>query len=189
MKRRRFLAVLSLAFMTPSWAGARMRLTASDAEGPFYPVEDIPLRPDLVLEPARINGTPLLLEGRVVNPQGQPQANVKVEIWQCDGAGLYHHPKQENTNQHDPHFAGNGAVLTDKKGSYQFYTLYPVPYGARPPHIHIKVWQGNDELLTTQLYLQGQTGNEWWGKNRELLQLSPGKNQRDVWTANFDFVV
>ncbi|PSW20761.1 protocatechuate 3,4-dioxygenase [Photobacterium sanctipauli] len=189
MKRRRFIELFSLAFIFPSWASGRKPLTPKDAEGPFYPVEVIPLREDLILKENGLNGSPMVLSGRVFDQQGQPLANMKIEIWQCDGAGIYHHPRQANTEKHDSHFAGNGAVVTDEQGRYQFRTLYPVPYTGRPPHIHVKLWRGHSELLTTQLYLKGQTGNEWWGKNRDLLQMSPQKSASGQYSAIYDFVV
>ncbi|MDO8719951.1 MAG: intradiol ring-cleavage dioxygenase, partial [Polaromonas sp.] len=35
----------------------------------------------------------------------------------------------------------------------------PAPYSGRTPHIHVKVKLGPHELLTTQLYVAGDTGN------------------------------
>lgn len=182
MNRRRFLAVFTLAacmlesvgnrFRTALAAG-KLRLTPSQTEGPFYPVEAIPLRENLILNAEAVNGSPMWLSGRVLNTEGEPQADCRVEIWQCDGAGIYHHPNQPGQARVDPYFAGFGAVVTDAEGRYRFYALYPVPYTGRPPHIHVKVWRGERELLTTQLYLRGQTGNEWWGRNRDELQMDP----------------
>lgn len=190
MKRRLFLGLASaLALPTQLLASSR-KLTPSQAEGPFYPVNPIPLQGNLIKATQQLSGDIMLLSGQVVNQQGKPQANIRVEIWQCDGAGLYDHPRQHNTERFDPHFAGAGAVMTDAQGRYQFRTLYPVPYTGRPPHIHAKLWRGNQTLLTTQIYLQGQTeSNEWFDVGREHLQIAPKPNAQQIQAAQFEFVV
>jgi len=38
--------------------------------------------------------------------------------------------------------------------------MRPVAYAGRTPHIHFKVRLGAKELLTTQLYVAGDPGNE-----------------------------
>jgi protocatechuate 3,4-dioxygenase beta subunit len=81
-----------------------------------------------------------------------------VEIWQCDHAGHYHHPG--DGNRADPAFQGFGRVSVGRDGRYRFRTLRPAPYGGRTPHIHVKVRLDRMELLTTQLYVAGDPGNE-----------------------------
>ncbi len=190
MKRRHFLGLASLLTLaTPSWATTTRQPTPAETEGPFYPVKPIPLQADLIRTAAGLQGKIMQLGGRVLNAQGKPLTNIKVEIWQCDGQGLYDHPRQTGLERLDPHFAGSGATLTDAQGNYRFRTLYPVPYTGRPPHIHVKLWQGERELLTTQLYLRGQTGNEWFGSERERLQIAPQADARGVLMAGFEFVV
>ncbi|MEJ2764649.1 protocatechuate 3,4-dioxygenase [Photobacterium sp. MCCC 1A19761] len=193
MNRRNFLACWSLAmwpavWLPSAWGRGALARTPSQTEGPYYPVVAIPFRESLILDQEAVDGTPMWLSGRVLDMSGHPVTDCRVEIWQCDGAGIYHHPRQPGRAQVDRHFAGFGAMLTDSQGHYRFHTLYPVPYTGRPPHIHVKIWQGGRELLTTQLYLQGQTGNEWWARNREALQIDPLPHS-DGLAANFDFVV
>ena len=189
MKRRHFLALWSMLFVKPSWAKQHSVATPSQAEGPFYPVVPIPLRADLILQDRGLSGEPIELVGRVIDKAGEPIPGIKVEIWQCDGNGVYDHPQQPDNQAFDRHFAGFGAVESDTNGQYRFRTISPVPYTGRPPHIHVKLWRGNKELLTTQLYLKGQTGNEWWGgQEREHLQFDPiEKQNRKV--GEFDFVL
>ena len=189
MKRRHFLALWSVLLAKPLWARAPLVATPSQAEGPFYPVVPIPLRANLILQEQGIAGDPIELTGRVKDMKGEPLTGVKVEIWQCDGNGVYDHPQQPNNQNFDRHFAGFGAVETDSNGQYRFRTLFPVPYTGRPPHIHVKLWRGNQELLTTQLYLKGQTGNEWWGgRERQHLQFDPvGKKGNKA--GEFDFIL
>ena len=44
-------------------------------------------------------------------------------------------------------------------GAWRFRTIRPAPYSGRTPHIHLKVRLGRHELLTTQLYVEGDPGN------------------------------
>jgi protocatechuate 3,4-dioxygenase beta subunit len=55
-----------------------------------------------------------------------------------------------------------------REGVYRFRTLRPVPYTGRTPHIHLKVRLGPHELLTTQVYVEGEPGNERDGLWRRL---------------------
>ncbi len=189
MQRRLFLSLWMLLFAPSLKAATPKKPTPAQTEGPFYPVVNIPLRNNLVLKTEELIGEPFTLHGRVVDTLGNPVPGIKVEIWQCDGQGIYDHPDQPNHNRFDPNFAGFGAVLTGDDGRYLFHTLYPVPYGSRPPHIHVKLWRGERELLTTQLYLKGNTGNEWWeGKARGQLQFAPVK-AAGILTGEYTFVL
>lgn len=192
MERRQFLGLAGLIPLPASLLAKTKAhpLTPPQAEGPFYPVNPIPIRSELINNIDQLEGEAMQLTGRVINQQEQAIPNARVEIWQCDGKGLYDHPRQRNTEKFDKHFAGCGAAITDSQGQYQFRTLYPVPYTGRPPHIHAKVWQGDRALLTTQLYLQGQAdSNEWFNVGREHLQITPERNEQGEWEANFEFSV
>jgi protocatechuate 3,4-dioxygenase, beta subunit len=149
------------------WLGLRAqplpprRATPSQTEGPFYPVE-LPKDSDYDLlhngALAYNRGQPSWVEGAVTDLQGKPVAGAQVEIWQCDEAGHYHHPG--DGGRADQAFQGFGKVVVGTDGQYRFRTIRPVAYGGRAPHIHVKVRLGKRELLTTQLYVQGDAGNE-----------------------------
>ncbi|HEX3135805.1 MAG TPA: intradiol ring-cleavage dioxygenase, partial [Planctomycetota bacterium] len=53
-------------------------------------------------------------------------------------------------------------------GAYRFRTIRPVAYPGRTPHIHVKIRQGETELLTTQCYVNGDPGNERDGILRSI---------------------
>ena len=150
-------------------AAAGLRPTPAQTEGPFYPVqlgEDTDF--DLLAQGTRryAEGEPCWVQGSVTDTAGQPLAGAVVEIWQCDGHGHYHHPG--DGGRADPAFQGFGRVLTDEDGSYRFRTIRPVPYTGRTPHIHFKVHAQGRELLTTQLYVEGDPGNARDGLWRRL---------------------
>jgi protocatechuate 3,4-dioxygenase, beta subunit len=116
-----------------------------------------------------------------------------VEIWQCDAQGHYHHPG--DGGRADPDFQGFGRVTVGADGSYRFRTMRPAPYSGRTPHIHLKVKLGSRELLTTQVYVQGDPGNArdflWQrlrGEDRAALTVAfePGG---DSLSARFPIVV
>ena len=185
MNRRRFL-LLSLLVMLSQRGMAFFKVSPSDQEGPFYPVVSIPLDADLVHSAdGAARGRHLELKGRVINPQQRPQSNIRIEIWQCDASGRYRHPWAPGNDRVDPYFAGFGAVNTGSDGAYVFKTLIPVPYGGRPPHIHVKLFHANRELLTSQLYLKGQ-GSQY---GPQPMVIDPRSVEENQWRADFDFVI
>lgn len=163
---RRLVIAAGAALALPAvWRGAfaqtPLPLTPSQAEGPFYPVSlpadnDNDLLANGTLRYAR--GKPAWLEGRVTDAGGRALAGGAVEIWQCDEDGRYHHPS--DSGRADPAFQGFGRATIAPDGSYRFRTMRPAPYGPRTPHIHVKVKLGARTLLTTQLYVEGDPGNE-----------------------------
>ena len=68
-------------------------------------------------------------------------------------------PPARRRDRADPAFQGFGRVAVDAQGRWRFRTLRPVAYCGRAPHIHAKVKRGARELLTTQLYVEGDPGN------------------------------
>ena len=137
--------------------------TPWQTEGPFYP-DKLPLDTDNDLLIVNKNITPAIgeishLHGRVLDARGEPVAGALVEIWQVDHRGAYLHSRSGN-GRRDSNFQGYGRFETGKSGEYRFRTIKPVPYPGRTPHIHLSVWKGQKELLTTQVYVQGHPQNE-----------------------------
>ena len=160
-RRHATAALVALPFAFTRVYAQSLRRTPSQTEGPFYPVElprdsDGDLLRNGSVQYAR--GQPAWVEGQVLDVHGKPVAGALVEIWQCDEAGHYHHPG--DGGRADPAFQGFGRVAVGADGRYRFRTIRPVPYSGRTPHIHVKVKLERRELLTTQLYVQGDAGNE-----------------------------
>ncbi|NNU43820.1 intradiol ring-cleavage dioxygenase [Ramlibacter sp. B156] len=183
------------------WTGARAqqaaarRATPRQTEGPFYPVT-LPQDADAdLLRNGQVNyahGQPAWVEGVVSDLEGRPVAGAQVEIWQCDHQGRYHHPG--DGGRADPDFQGFGRVTVGSDGRYRFRTIKPVPYSGRTPHIHVKVKLARRELLTTQLYVEGDPNNErdfLWrnlGTDRTLVTV-PFRAGSDGLQASFPIVV
>lgn len=163
-------ATLALpVFIRDALAQMSLRPTPSQTEGPFYPVTlpddtDFDLLAQGRLRYTRGNATSLT--GTVTDTSGRPLRGAVVEIWQCDEQGHYHHPG--DGGRADPAFQGFGRVVAGSDGSYRFRTIRPVAYTGRTPHIHVKVKLAERELLTTQLYVEGDPGNERDGLWRRL---------------------
>jgi protocatechuate 3,4-dioxygenase beta subunit len=164
--RRRVLASLAGLAVAglPLGAQAQARLaTPAQTEGPFYPVELPADRDnDLVVvkgAAAPAKGEILLLAGAVVDVTGRPLGGARVEIWQCNAHGRYHHPGDRSGAPEDPGFQGYGEFTTAGDGAYSFRTIRPVPYPGRTPHIHFKVSAPGARTLVTQMYVAGEPGN------------------------------
>jgi protocatechuate 3,4-dioxygenase beta subunit len=138
-------------------------------------------------------GQPAWVEGVVTDTRGVPVSGAVVEIWQCDQAGHYHHPG--DGGRADPAFQGLGQVTVGRDGRYRFRTLKPAPYSGRTPHIHVKVKLDRHELLTTQMYVSGDPGNErdfLWrrlGESGQAALTVPFSGGTDGFRARFPIVV
>ena len=138
---------------------AELIVSPSQGEGPYYPVSKPQDRDNdlLVLDggsPTSV-GTPLEIFGLLVYDDGPPVVGAAVEIWQVDGSGIYDHPNAPDTANRDPNFQFYGEAVTDADGFWTFLTVDPVPYESRPRHIHTKIKIDGVEVLTTQIYFDG----------------------------------
>jgi len=177
----------------------RLEPTPPDAEGPFYPTR-IPAQADADLTQVegraqRAKGTPLALSGRVLRVDGQPLANARVELWQCDVTGRYHHVGG-GTDGIDENFQGYGFAETDAQGRFAFGTIRPVPYGGRPPHLHFKLAHALARPLTTQLYPKGESSERVSGfglsgrdARSRLEFVMAGGREPNTLEASYDFVL
>ena len=204
--RRRSLAMLgalAAAAVTSAHAQARTELqsTPADAEGPFYPRRfPADVDRDLTRVEGRAGsaqGTVLYLSGRVLDVDGRPLAGTRVELWQCDALGRYHHVDGDPGTR-DPNFQGYGVAITDADGRYEFKTIRPVPYGGRPPHLHFKLVHAAAQPLTTQLYPRGESAERSAGfglsgrdarSRLEFVSAPATGRESGALAATYDFVL
>jgi protocatechuate 3,4-dioxygenase beta subunit len=201
-RRRRYLLFGSASALAlgaaPGWAA--LVPTPRQTLGPFYPQKP-PLDSDNDL--VRVDGRDGLaagvitdLTGRVVDPSGQPIDDARVEIWQCDANGRYHHPRSPKKDR-DPDFQGFGTFTTGTDGQYRFRTIRPVRYPGRTPHIHFRVLAPGMDELVTQMYIAGHPLNErdWILRNAGearsslLVEFEPAEDDDAEQRARFDIVV
>jgi protocatechuate 3,4-dioxygenase beta subunit len=183
------LTTNGLYFTTPGLFAEQLELvrTPAQTEGPFYP-NKLPLDTDNDLLIVNDSITPAVgevtyLSGKVLDAKGNPVRNALVEIWQCDGKGVYLHTNDSGPkkDQQDKNFQGFGRFITSSTGEYYFRTIKPVPYPGRTPHIHFKIKRGGKELLVTQCYIKGHPGNARDG----IYQSIRDAKQRDSVTIDF----
>lgn len=170
-RRRVLCSGVALALTRAAPASAALLPTPRQTTGPFYPVE-LPLDADADLvrvegRAAQASGTILHLTGRVIDVQGRAVHGARVEIWQCDAFGHYHHPGDRG-GRADPDFQGFGSTVSRSDGAYRFRTIEPVPYPGRTPHIHFQIIPPGGAALVTQMYLQGHPLNQRDGLFRRL---------------------
>lgn len=175
-------AALGLNILFPtkrSHAGLTRKRTPAQIEGPFYPLKQRDDNDNNLVSIRGKNkfaeGNHLKLWGRVFNMTGHPLIGARVDIWQCDHRGIYHHVNAPSTNIRDTLFQGYGKCHTGTNGEYSFTTLIPASYEFRAPHIHVKIFDRGIEKLTTQLYLKDHPRN---AKDFILLELLPDQRKR-----------
>ncbi len=163
-RRRLILGLTGLIAAGASTGVSALLPTPRQTAGPFYP-EKIPLDDDNDL--TRIDGRTGIakgvisdVEGRIVDINGHPLRDLRIEIWQCDANGRYRHPRENANRPMDENFQGHGFAVTDSDGVYRFRTIRPVPYPGRTPHIHVAVFPTGERPFVTQLYIEGEPRNE-----------------------------
>lgn len=183
MKRRNFIQLVAVSSLTAACSAdsGALELTVSQTEGPYYPLEPIPDSNILLLSDT-FHGSELNLSGQVFDIAGTPIESARVEIWQCDGRGIYKHPAAPENKSFDSGFHGAGTSHTTSDGRYQFTTIVPVPYTGRPPHIHTKVFVSGQERLTSQIYLRDAGGDK-------RLKIDLDRDTSQAFAATFNFVV
>ena len=117
--------------------------TFQDGGGPYYQ-SNSPFRSNIA--PEDHTGEELTVTGKILQSDCvTPLANITLDIWQANESGNYE----------DGWYRGQ--VSTNDEGVYSFTTVVPKGYGEgtgyRPPHIHFKVWQGDQLLITSQMFL------------------------------------
>ncbi len=148
-------AVASAAEAMPACTG-KAEATVSNAEGPYYK-SGAPERTVLV-EPG-MSGTRLLLTGQVLTTDCRPVAGAVLDFWQANDRGEY-----DNTG-----YTLRGKQFADEMGRYRLETIVPGRYPGRTLHIHVKVSAPGGSVLTTQIYFEGEPGNESDGLIRPSL--------------------
>lgn len=177
--------------------------TPRQSLGPFYPGDPaIGDDNDLARVPGRAGiaqGTLLDLHGTVRTASGAPVPGARVEIWQCNAFGRYHHPRDRSDRPLDPHFQGHGHFVTGADGRYRFRTIRPVPYPGRTPHIHFRVVPRGAAELVTQMYVEGEPANEHdmllrrvtdpQERRRLIVPLRPAAGEHAELAATFDIIL
>lgn len=102
-----------------------------------------------------ISGEVIILEGVVLDADGEVIPDAMVEIWQADASGRYA-DGSDNTG-----FVGFGRASTGEDGVYRFRTVRPGSIGeGHAPHIAIGLFgRGLLKRLVTRAYFMGDEAN------------------------------
>jgi protocatechuate 3,4-dioxygenase beta subunit len=116
-------------------------------------------------------GQKLDLTITVVNAEnGEPYAGVDIDLWHCNATGHYSgydvdpDALPENISNGQPATNDDtylrGKLTTNAQGQVTFQTIYPAWYTLRTPHIHLKIFEGDNCNTTTQLYFPEDVSQE-----------------------------
>ena len=139
--------------------------TESTVFGPFHR-EGAPEMPaGGNIAPRDAGGTPMIVSGRVLDPDGRPIAGARLDVWQADSTGRY---DSQYADSDDLHLRGR--FRADAGGRYVVRTIRPVHYAIpddgpvgrmlratgrhpwRPAHIHFVVSADGYEPVTTHIF-------------------------------------
>lgn len=138
--------------------------TESTVFGPFHR-EGAPELPDGGNMAAGDGGTPAVIHGRVLDPDGRPIAGALLDVWQANSDGFY----DSQLATHD-HLQMRGKFRSQADGAFLIRTTRPVHYQIpsdgpvgrmlqatnrhpwRPAHVHFVVAAAGFEPVTTHLF-------------------------------------
>ena len=133
--------------------------------GPYHvpDVPELPMGANICLDG---KGHPMLIKGRILNTEGAPIANAKIDVWQTNDDGFY--DVQQKGIQ--PDFNLRGVFRTGADGTYHFWgakpRFYPIPddgpvgkllgnlgrHPFRPAHLHYILEADGYETLVTHIF-------------------------------------
>jgi protocatechuate 3,4-dioxygenase alpha subunit len=139
-------------------------ITPSQTVGPFFHYGLIrPGQTDIA--PSQVPGQRIVVEGRVLDGDGQPVPDAMIEVWQADAEGRYAHPADPHGRGANSGFAGHGRAPTDTAGVWRVTTVKPgaVPHpkgGTQAPHLTLGVFaRGLLLRLHTRVYFDDEAAN------------------------------
>lgn len=140
--------------------------TEATVFGPFF-VDDapeIPIGGDIA---GGAPGQPCWVEGTVIDTNGNPVPNARIEVWEADDDGFY------DVQYDDGRVSGRAHLFSDENGKYNFWGLTPTPYPIphdgpvgkmleatgrspmRASHLHFMVTAENLRTLVTHIFVDG----------------------------------
>lgn len=194
MRRREILLGAMGASLGATWglrsravaqakAGGTCVLTPTTSEGPFY--FDAKLVRSNIVDGCA--GVALELAMTIVKVPGcAPIKGARADVWHADADGLYSGYRDQSGTGDVPASRRTGRTFlrgtqfTNDSGTVVFQTIYPSWYVGRTPHIHFKVFVGNDEVVTNQVIFPEDV-------NAEVFKQPPYSNHkgvRDTFNAN-----
>ncbi|MFJ5925688.1 hypothetical protein ACIQF6_24070 [Kitasatospora sp. NPDC092948] len=149
--------------------------TPEQTEGPYYK----PATPFKTSFRSDVpTGTPMVLSGRVVDPDGKPIGGALLDFWQVGDEGVYD----------EEGFTLRGHQFADEEGNWRLETVLPAEYPGRTRHVHVKVQPPGGGVLTTMLYFPGERRNRL-DKYFRPECLMDVRETPEGWQASFTFIL
>lgn len=149
--------------------------TPEQTEGPYYK----PYTPHKTnFRGDEPTGTPMVLSGRIVGPDGTPIGGALLDFWQVGDEGVYD----------EEGFTLRGHQFADADGNWRLDTVLPAMYPGRTRHVHVKVQPPGGEVLTTMLYFPGERRNRL-DKHFRRECIMEVHETPDGWEGHFTFVL
>jgi protocatechuate 3,4-dioxygenase beta subunit len=126
--------------------GEKLELTPEETAGPFFKPNS-PAKSNF-REPG-VTGTPVKLNGMVLDRRGKPIQGALLDFWHSDADGQY------DFNG----FRCRGHQFSDADGRYTLETVVPGLYPGRTRHYHVRLQAAHGPILSTQLYFPGEARN------------------------------
>ncbi len=132
--------------------------TPEDQAGPFLPRSyhgdaDLTRVPG---QPARAQGRPILIRGRVTDERCRPLAGARLEVWQANTFGRYADDRDQSRRPLDPGFQGSALVTAGADARFSIRTVKPGSYQGtttmRAPHVHFRFSAPGCHDDITQMY-------------------------------------
>ena len=157
--------------------------TSSQTVGPYLHIGLTWLVTDDLVGPG-VTGDPFVIEGRVLDADGEPVDDALVEVWQANAFGRYDHPEDTRDAPIEAGFKGFGRIPTNAGGAFRFRTIKPGPVpgadgGMQAPHINVTIFmRGMLKQLKTRIYFPNEPANASASVNiMNLIGILPSKTQ------------
>jgi len=141
-----------------------LQATTSHTVGPFFTIGLTRMIQNEIAGPG-VAGERIIIEGRVLDGDGNPVPDALVELWQANSHGKYAHPDDTQQKPVEPGFKGYGRMPTGDDGKFRFSTIKPGPVPGRDgkpqaPHIAVSVFsRGLQRRLVTRIYFPDEPAN------------------------------
>lgn len=150
-------------------ATPRCTLTCAATLGPCY----APAAATTLDISEGVAGLPTMFALRFVRAEDcTPVPGITVQLWATDRQGRYSGPTTRGGEPDEPSTTEQchdgtatearfqrGERTTDSAGVVRFHGVFPGWYPGRAIHLHLRVFEAGEELLTTQLYLDDTLGD------------------------------
>ncbi|WP_210012413.1 intradiol ring-cleavage dioxygenase [Neorhizobium galegae] len=139
--------------------------TSQSLLGPFWRLNSPRVENGGTIIRSDTPGTPLFVQARVVDREGEPISGAEVDVWHASPVGLY-----ENQDPDQAEMNLRGKFMTDEDGRFWFRTVkmvgYPIPVDGvvgrllkaqgrhpyRPAHLHALIFKHGYKTLISQVF-------------------------------------